>query len=388
MAQTAHTPKQAIYLAKDFKFQSGETISELKLGYTTLGDPTGQPVLILHGTAGTGTGMLNPAFGGQLFGPGQVLDANKYFIILPDAVGVGASSKPSDGLRMKFPKYNYDDMVSAQHRLVTEGLGLKHLRLVLGNSMGGMQTWLWGVKYPNFMDALVPMAAMPAPMSGRNWMTRRLIIDSIRNDPAWQQGNYSQQPPSLQFASVFFSIATSGGNQGLQKLASSRTQADQLLNQRLAAASSADANDNLYQWESSGDYDPSDKLENIRARRAAIAAGCDEMLFIDATGQVIEGAGTNLFVVRDGIALTPPLSVGPLPGIARGLVLALLGPERSREAPIDIALLHDATEVFVTNALMGVMPVSRIENHDYDVLKNPFTRALQENYRVAERKNT
>ena len=129
-------------------------------------------------------------------------------------------------------------------------------------------------------------------------------------------------------------------------------------------------------------------LENIRARRAAIAAGCDEMLFIDATGQVIEGAGTNLFVVRDGIALTPPLSVGPLPGIARGLVLALLGPERSREAPIDIALLHDATEVFVTNALMGVMPVSRIENHDYDVLKNPFTRALQENYRVAERKNT
>ncbi len=276
MAQTTHAPKQAIYIAKDFKFQSGETISELKLGYTTLGEPTGEPVLILHGTAGTGTGMLNPAFGGQLFGPGQALDANKYFIILPDAVGVGTSSKPSDGLKMKFPKYNYDDMVSAQHRLVTEGLGLKHLRLVLGNSMGGMQTWLWGVKYPNFMDALVPMAAMPAPMSGRNWMTRRLIIDSIRNDPAWQQGNYSQQPPSLQFASVFFSIATSGGNQGLQKLAPTRTQADQLLNQRLAAASSADANDNLYQWESSGDYDPSGKLENIRARVLAINSADDE----------------------------------------------------------------------------------------------------------------
>jgi len=276
MAQTTHTPKHAIYLAKDFKFQSGETISELKLGYTTLGEPTSQPVLILHGTAGTGTGMLNPAFGGQLFGPGQALDANKYFIILPDAVGVGTSSKPSDGLRMKFPKYNYDDMVSAQHRLVTEGLGLKHLRLVLGNSMGGMQTWLWGVKYPNFMDALVPMAAMPAPMSGRNWMTRRLIIDSIRNDPAWQQGNYSQQPPSLQFASVFFSIATSGGNQGLQKLAPTRTQADQLLNQRLAAGSSADANDNLYQWESSGDYDPSGKLENIRAHVLAINSADDE----------------------------------------------------------------------------------------------------------------
>ena len=142
--------------------------------------------------------------------------------------------------------------------------------------MGGMQTWLWGVKYPNFMDALVPMAAMPAPMSGRNWMTRRLIIDSIRNDPAWQQGNYSQQPPSLQFASVFFSIATSGGNQGLQKLAPTRTQADQLLNQRLAVASSADANDNLYQWESSGDYDPSGKLENIRARVLAINSADDE----------------------------------------------------------------------------------------------------------------
>ncbi len=129
-------------------------------------------------------------------------------------------------------------------------------------------------------------------------------------------------------------------------------------------------------------------LENIRARRAAIAAGCDEMLFIDAVGQVVEGAGTNLFVVRDGVALTPPLSVGPLPGIARGLVLALLGPDRAREAPVDIALLHDATEVFVTNALMGVMPVSRIENHDYDLAKNPFTRALQKNYRAAELKNT
>lgn len=276
MAQTTHTPKQAIWVAKDFKFHTGEVLSEVKLGYTTLGEPTGIPVLILHGTAGTGTGMLNPAFGGQLFGPGQALDANKYFIILPDAIGMGASSKPSDGLRAKFPQYNYDDMVSGQYRLVTEGLGIKHLHLVLGNSMGGMQTWLWGIKHPSFMDALVPMASMPAAMSGRNWLTRRLITDSIRNDPAWQNGNYTQQPPSLQFASVFFQISTSGGNMGLQKLAPTRELADRLLNDRLKAASKADANDNLYQWDSSRDYDPSRDLETIQARVLVINSADDE----------------------------------------------------------------------------------------------------------------
>jgi homoserine O-acetyltransferase len=276
MAQTTHTPKQATWVAKEFKFHTGEVLSEVKLGYTTLGDPTGIPVLILHGTAGTGLGMLNPAFGGQLFGPGQALDANKYFIILPDAIGMGASSKPSDGLRAKFPKYNYDDMVSGQYRLVTEGLGLKHLHLVLGNSMGGMQTWLWGITHPTFMDALVPMASMPAAMSGRNWLTRRLIIDSIRNDPAWQNGNYTQQPPSLQFASVFFQISTSGGNMGLQKLAPSRELADQLLDKRLKAAFKADANDNLYQWDSSRDYDPSRGLEKIQARVLVINSADDE----------------------------------------------------------------------------------------------------------------
>lgn len=276
MAQTAHTPKQATFVAKDFKFHTGEVFSEVKLGYTTLGEPTGIPVLILHGTAGTGTGMLNPAFGGQLFGPGQALDANKYFIILPDAIGMGASSKPSDGLRAKFPQYNYDDMVAGQYRLVTEGLGLKHLHLVLGNSMGGMQTWLWGTTYPTFMDALVPMASMPAAMSGRNWLTRRLITDSIRNDPAWQNGNYIQQPPSLQFASVFFQISTSGGNMGLQKLAPTRELADRLLSDRLKAASKADANDNLYQWDSSRDYDPSRDLEKIQARVLVINAADDE----------------------------------------------------------------------------------------------------------------
>ena len=220
--------------------------------------------------------MLTPAFAGELFGPGQPLDASKHFIILPDAIGTGKSSKPSDGLRTTFPRYNYDDMVLAQYRLVTEGLGLRRLRLVLGNSMGGMQTWMWGVKYPDFMDALVPMASMPTAMSGRNWMTRRLIIDSIRNDPEWMNGNYTKQPRSLQFATVFYGIATSGGNQRLQALAPTREQADQLLNDRLRASFAGDANDNLYQWEASGDYDASPGLERIRAAVLAINSADDE----------------------------------------------------------------------------------------------------------------
>jgi homoserine O-acetyltransferase/O-succinyltransferase len=187
-------PKTGTWIAKDFKFSTGEVMPEVKLAYTTIGEPTGQPVVILHGTGGSGTGLLTPAFAGELFGAGQPLDAAKYFIILPDAIGAGKSTKPSDGLKAKFPKYNYDDMVSAQYRLITEGLGLKHLRLVLGNSMGGMQTWMWGVKYPDFMDALVPMASQPTEMSSRNWMMRRLITDSIRNDPDWKGGDYTEQP--------------------------------------------------------------------------------------------------------------------------------------------------------------------------------------------------
>ncbi len=276
MAEKYPAPQQSSWIAKNFKFHTGEVFPELKIGYTTIGNPEGIPVLILHGTAGTGTGMLNAAFADELFGPGQTLDASKYFIILPDAIGMGRSSKPSDGLRTKFPRYNYDDMVHAQYRLVTEGLGIKHLRMILGNSMGGMQVWLWGIAYPDFMDTLVPMASTPAQMSGRNWLTRRLILDSIRNDPAWMQGNYTEQPPSLQFATVFFGIATSGGNQALQLAANTREKADQLLNSRLKAASKADANDNLYQWDSSRDYDPSSGLEKIKAHVLVINSADDE----------------------------------------------------------------------------------------------------------------
>ncbi|MGJ7496490.1 alpha/beta fold hydrolase [Variovorax sp. RT4R15] len=270
------TPREGHWVARDFRFQNGEVLPELRLAYTTVGDPSGEPVLILHGTTGSAGSSLAPDFAGELFGPGQPLDAAKYFIILPDAIGTGASSKPSDGLRTAFPHYNYDDMVTAQYRLLTEHLGVRHLRLVLGNSMGGMQTWIWAQKYPGFMDAAVPMASLPTEMSGRNWMMRRLIIDSVRNDPAWKNGQYTEQPPSLRFASVFFAIGTNGGDQGLYKLAPSREKADAVLDQRLKAPFRGDANDHLYQWEASRDYNPSAGLERIEAALLAINSTDDE----------------------------------------------------------------------------------------------------------------
>ena len=275
-AQEAPAPKNGQWIVKDFRFHTGEVLPELKLHYTTLGDPAGEPVLIQHGTTGSGAGMLGPAFGGELFGPGQPLDARRYFVILPDAIGTGKSSKPSDGLRAKFPAYNYDDMVSAQHRLVTEHLGVRHLRLVLGNSMGGMQTWMWAQKYPDMMDIAVPMASLPSPMSGRNWMLRRMLTESIRRDPLWMDGNYTQQPPSWQFASVFYATATNGGNQGLQKIAPTSDKGDALLKQRLTPPLAGDANDHLYQWESSKDYDPSAGLERIQATVLVINSADDE----------------------------------------------------------------------------------------------------------------
>src|SRR6202142_3490590 len=168
-------PKQGDWIARDFKFHAGETMPELRLHYTTIGEPTGQPVLVLHGSGGSAASMLTPAFAGELFGAGQPLDASKYYIIIPDGLGHGRSSKPSDGMKTAFPKYDYADMVDAQFRLVTEGLGIKHLRLVIGNSMGGMHTWIWAIKYPDLMDAAVPMASQPTPMAARNWMLRRMM---------------------------------------------------------------------------------------------------------------------------------------------------------------------------------------------------------------------
>ena len=269
-------PKEGDWIAREFRFHTGEVMAELRLHYTTIGAPSGLPVLVLHGTTGSGTGMLTPAFAGELFGPGQPLDANRYFIILPDAIGAGKSSKPSDGLRAKFPRYNYDDMVAAQYRLVTEGLGIRHLRLVLGNSMGGMHTWIWGVNYPDVMDALVPMASQPTEMSGRNWMMRRMLIDAVRNDPDWNNGDYTTQPRMLRMANVFFAIATNGGTRAHYKMAPTREQADKLLDDRLAAPFRADANDFLYQWEASRDYYPSPGLERVQAALLAINSADDE----------------------------------------------------------------------------------------------------------------
>jgi homoserine O-acetyltransferase len=270
------TPKEADWDAPNFRFHSGEVFAALRLHYTTVGDPDHEAVLVLHGTAQSGSAMLTPTFAGALFGPGQPLDATKYFIVLPDALGTGKSARPSEGMRASFPHYNYDDMVLAQYRLVTEALHIRHLRLVLGNSMGGMHVWTWGVTYPGFMDALVPMASQPSEMSSRNWMTRRMLIESIRQDPAYDDGNYTAQPPSLRLANVFMGIATSGGTLGYQALAPTREAADKLVDGRLASAPPADANDFIYQWDASRDYNPAPRLDRIAAPVLAINSADDE----------------------------------------------------------------------------------------------------------------
>lgn len=269
-------PGHGDWVAHDFKFHTGEVTPELKLHYTTVGDPKGEAVLVLHGTTGSGDGMLNPSFAGQLFGPGQPLDATKYYIILPDAIGHGQTSKPSDGLKARFPKYDYDDMVDAQYRLLTEGLGIRHVRLVTGVSMGGMNTWVWGERYPDFMDALVPMASQPTAMASRNWMLRRMLIETIRNDPGYMDGNYTSQPPVMKYASTFYGLATAGGTLHLQKLAPTRELADKMVDERLAAPSNADANDFIWQVNASRNYDPEPMLGKIRAHVLAINSADDE----------------------------------------------------------------------------------------------------------------
>ena len=269
-------PKQGDFIARDFKFHTGETMPELRLHYTTVGEPTGQPVLVLHGSGGSAASMLTPAFAGELFGPGQPLDASRYYIIIPDSIGHGKSSKPSDGMKTAFPKYNYEDMVDAQVRLVREGLGVKHLRLVIGNSMGGMHTWIWGVKYPDLMDALVPMAAQPTEMAARNWMLRRMMLETIRNDPDYNGGNYTAQPRMMKYAVAAYGIASAGGTLAYQTLAPTADKADKMVDNRLATPITADANDFIYQWQASRDYNPSAGLERIEAMVLAINAADDE----------------------------------------------------------------------------------------------------------------
>jgi homoserine O-acetyltransferase/O-succinyltransferase len=274
MAQPA--PQRGEAVIKDFRFGTGEVLPELKLGYQTVGAPTGVPVLVLHGSSGSSQTMLGKNFAGELFGPGQPLDTTKYFIVLPDSIGAGRSSKPSNGMRTSFPKFTYDDQVVAQHRLLTEHLGIRHLKLVIGQSMGGMHGWIWGYKYPDFMDALVPMGSQPAAMAGRNWILRRMMIEMIKADPAYNNGNYTEQPPSFKLAATFFGLATGGGTLALHKQAPAQAQADKIVQDRLAARFTGDANDYIYAYDAARDYDPSPHLEKIKARVLAINAADDE----------------------------------------------------------------------------------------------------------------
>ena len=275
-------PTEADYVIRDFKFASGESLPELRIHYRTLGKPekdaqgrTRNAVLITHGTTGSGAQFIRPEFAGELFGQGQPLDATKYFIILPDGIGHGKSSKPSDNLRAKFPRYGYVDMVEAQHRLLTEGLGLNHARLVMGTSMGGMHTWLWGEAYPEFMDALMPLASLPTQISGRNRAWRHVIIDAIRNDPAWKLGDYADQPPGLRTAAGMLWLMSS--NPILrQKEAPTLAGADEVLNKFVEQITKTDdANDVLYALEASHDYDPGPNLEKIQAPLLAINSADD-----------------------------------------------------------------------------------------------------------------
>jgi homoserine O-acetyltransferase/O-succinyltransferase len=270
-------PAEGDFTIRDFKFTSGETLPELRLHYRTLGKPeknaqgkTTNAVLIMHGTTGSGAQFIRPEFAGELFGKDQPLDATKFFIVLPDGIGHGKSSKPSDGMHAKFPRYGYLDMVEAQYRLLTEGLGVNHARLVMGTSMGGMHTWLWGELHPDFMDALMPLASLPTQISGRNRAWRRMVIDAIRNDPAWNGGEYKTQPPSLRTAAEMLWFMSS--NPVLrQKDAASLAKTDEVLDKFVEQiVKTDDANDVLYALEASHDYDPGPNLEKIQAQLLAI----------------------------------------------------------------------------------------------------------------------
>jgi len=277
-------PKEGDFTIRDFHFESGETLAQLRLHYRTLGEPkknskgmVENAVLVLHGTTGSGQQFLSDNFAGVLFGPGQLLDATRYYIILPDDIGHGQSSKPSDGLHARFPHYDYHDMVRAEYLLVTEGLGVKHLRLVVGTSMGAMHTWMWGEMYPDFMQALMPLACLPIQISGRNRMMRDMIMDSIRNDPAWNYGEYSTQPPGLVSAIHLLLFMVSSPLQW-QKEAPTQQAADAMLKRMIERyAALEDANDMLYAIDASRDYNPEPELERIQSPLLAVNSADDQV---------------------------------------------------------------------------------------------------------------
>jgi len=261
------------FVAKNFKFRSGETLPEMRLHYRTLGKASRNAegrltnaVLILHGTGGSGQQFLQPQFSGELFGPGQLLDAARYFIILPDGIGHGKSSKPSDGMHAHFPQYDYDDMVAAHHQLLSEGLGVNHLRLILGTSMGCMHSFVWGETYPDFMDTLMPLACQPVQVAGRNRIWRKMVMDAIRNDPEWKGGDYSAEPQQGLRTALDFLLIAGSAPLYMQKTLPTRDAADKYLDDYFKTRfATLDANDFLYQVNASRNYDPSPQLEKIIA---------------------------------------------------------------------------------------------------------------------------
>ena len=283
LAASYPQPVQGDYVIRNFEFAGGVVLPEITLHYFTVGTPTHDAsgrvtnsVLLLHGTSGKGSNFLTDAFAGELFGTGQPLDAGRFYIIVPDNLGHGKSSKPSDGLRAKFPRYGYADMVSAQHRLLREGLGVGHLRLIVGTSMGGMHAWMWAVSEPDFMDAVLPMVCLPDQIAGRNRMERRLIVDAIRNDPEWNGGDYAKQPQGL-ITALRMVVIGAGSVKRFYLEAPTQEATDRLLDRQVQQRlQGADANDFLYAWEASRDYDPGPGLERIRAAVTAVNFQDDE----------------------------------------------------------------------------------------------------------------
>jgi homoserine O-acetyltransferase len=273
----------ADFVLRNFRFADGESLPELRIHYIALGTPRRDAkgmirnaVLVLHGTTGSGGGFMSRTFAGELFGPGQLLDTSRFFVVLPDGIGHGASSKPSDGMHAHFPRYTYDDMVDAQHRLLVEGLKVDHLYLVMGTSMGCMHAWVWGERYPTFVDGLVPLACAPTQIAGRNRMMRKMIIDAIRSDPDWRGGDYTTPPErGLRTALAMLFMMTSSPMQQ-QKAAPTRDSADVFITRYIdGRLHTTDANDMLYAFDASRDYDPSAKLESIRAAVLAINSADD-----------------------------------------------------------------------------------------------------------------
>ena len=280
-AQTLPNQKEGDHVLKDFRFASGETIPELKMHYVTFGtqkkNAAGEitnAILLLHGTSGSSESWMVPTLM-ELYGKGQPLDASEYFIIVPDAIGRAGSSKPSDGLKAKFPHYRYRDIVEAEHRVVTEGLGIKHLRLVMGASMGGMQVWMWGEMYPDLMDGLMPIASQPVQISGRNWINRRIRIEAIKHDPGYNNGNYTVNPTNWAFTAPSGPLGTENV-QRLQEEAPTLAAGDAMYKKLVAAAAKNDTNDTLWGIEAVMDYDPSKDLEKIKAKLLAINFEDDE----------------------------------------------------------------------------------------------------------------